>query len=97
VRLPPEQNETEGKQPKYAAALAVTKPERKQTMTTQDIPNRSRTMNLMYEDLARAHMQARLEQARELRRGHHLSRAQRLARQADRVSQQARLLLARSL
>jgi hypothetical protein len=62
-----------------------------------DFKNWSNTMNLMQEDLARAHMSARLEQARELRRGAQLSRAHRLARRAERVSQQARLLLARSL
>ena len=51
-------------------------------------------MYLMHEDLARAHMSARLEQARELRRGHQLSRAKKLARKAERASQQARLLQA---
>ncbi len=53
-------------------------------------------MNLMQEELARAHIDARLEQARELRRGVHMRRAQRVARRAERVSQQARLLLARN-
>ncbi len=54
-------------------------------------------MNLMHEDLARAHMDARLREAREMRRGNQLNRARRLARKAERASQQARLLLARSL
>lgn len=54
-------------------------------------------MNLIHEDLARAHIEARLEQARELRRSHQLSQVQRLARRAERASQQARLLIARSL
>ena len=54
-------------------------------------------MNLIHEDLARAHIEARLEQARELRRGNQLSRARRLANRAERASQQARLLLARAL
>lgn len=54
-------------------------------------------MNFIHEDLARAHIDARLEQARELRRGNQLNRARRLARRAERASQQARLLLARSL
>lgn len=54
-------------------------------------------MNLMYEDLARAHMNARLKEAREMRRGNQLRRAQRLARRAERATQQARLLLARAL
>jgi hypothetical protein len=54
-------------------------------------------MNLMYEDLARAHMNARLNVAREMRRGNQLNRAKRLARRAERASQQARLLLARAM
>lgn len=54
-------------------------------------------MNLMHEDLARAHRHARLREARELRKGSQLSRARRLARRAERSSQQARLLLARAL
>lgn len=58
---------------------------------------RSSEMNLMYEDLARAHMNARLNEAREMRRGNQLNRAKRLARRAERASQQARLLLARAL
>jgi len=59
--------------------------------------NRSTEMYLIQEDLARAHMDARLSEARELRRSYQLSRAQRLARRAERATQQARLLLARSL
>ncbi len=59
--------------------------------------NRSTMMNLLHEDLARAHIDARLERARELRRGVTLLRAQRLGRRAERASQQARLLLGRSL
>lgn len=54
-------------------------------------------MNLMHEDMARAHMDARLEQARVWQRSHRLTRAARLTRRAERASQQARLLLARSL
>jgi hypothetical protein len=54
-------------------------------------------MNLMQEDLARAHMDARLSQAREARRGSQLMRAKRLNRRADKASQRARLLLARSV
>ena len=66
-------------------------------MTNTTFTNRSTEMNLMYEDMARAHMDARLRQARELRRGQQLSKARRLANRAERASQQARLLLARSL
>jgi hypothetical protein len=59
--------------------------------------NRSKTMNLMHEDLARAQMSARLGEAQELRRGHHLMRARRLSRKAEQAAQQARLALARAL
>ncbi len=54
-------------------------------------------MNLMHEDLARAHIDARLQQARVLRRSSQLERARRLTRRAERANQQARLLLARCL
>lgn len=54
-------------------------------------------MNLMHEDLARAHIDARLREARERRRADVLHRSQRLARRAERASARARLLLARSL
>lgn len=66
-------------------------------MTQNDFVNRSKQMNLIQEDLARAHMDARLKQARELRISSSLSRAQKLARRAERASQQARLVLARAL
>ncbi len=66
-------------------------------MIQNDFVNRSTEMNLMHEDLARAHMDARLQQARELRISSSLSRAQKLARRAERASQQARLILARAL
>jgi len=59
--------------------------------------NRSTTMNLMHEDLARAHMSARLEQAREQRRTALLARAKHLAVRAERKSLMARVLLARAL
>ena len=62
-----------------------------------DLTNRSRKMNLMYEDLARAQMSERLGEARELRRGHQLVMARRLSRRAERAAAQARLALARSL
>ncbi|MBU2075957.1 MAG: hypothetical protein KKE65_04585 [Actinobacteria bacterium] len=60
-------------------------------------PNRSTTMNLMHENLARAQMSARLGEAHELRRGHQLARAKRLGRKAEAAAQQARLALARAL
>jgi hypothetical protein len=61
------------------------------------LTNRSRKMNLMHEDLARAQMSERLGEAHELRRGHQLVLARRLSRRAERAAQQARLALARSL
>ena len=61
------------------------------------IPNRSNEMNLMHEDLARAHMSERLGEARNLRRGNQLVLARRLSRRAERAAQQARLAFARSL
>jgi len=59
--------------------------------------NRSTTMNTMHEALARAQMSARLGEAHELRRSHHLARANRLSRKAEQAAQQARLALARAL
>jgi hypothetical protein len=50
-------------------------------------------MNYNYEDLARAHIEARRHEARLLRRGRQLERVQRLRRKADRAN--ARLLLER--
>ncbi|HSE56230.1 MAG: hypothetical protein ACM3XQ_05250 [Nocardioidaceae bacterium] len=64
-------------------------------MTTT--PNRSSKMNLMNEDLARAHIAQRLGEAQDLRLGHQIARARRLSRRAERAAQQARLALARSL
>jgi hypothetical protein len=57
--------------------------------------DRTRTMNLMHEDLARVQMSARLGEAREMRRGHQLALGRRLSRRADRAAKQARLALAR--
>ena len=54
-------------------------------------------MNLMQEELARAHIQARLAEARLIRRGNQLARAQRFARRADRTALKARLAIARAL
>lgn len=59
--------------------------------------NRSTTMNLMPENLARAQMSMRLGEAQEQRRGHQLARAQRFGRKAEAAAQQARLALARAL
>jgi hypothetical protein len=54
-------------------------------------------MNLMYEDLARAHSRERLEQARHARQADHLNRHLRLARRAERAANAVKLHLARSL
>ncbi len=62
-----------------------------------DTPDRSKQMNLMHEDLARAQMSARLGEAQNLRRGHQLVVARRLSRRAERAARQARLALARTL
>lgn len=63
----------------------------------QILKTRSTEMNLMNENMARAQMSARLGEAQELRAGHHLVRARRLSRKAERAAQQARLALARAL
>ena len=59
--------------------------------------NGSTAMNLMHEELARAQMSARLGEAHELRRGHHLLMARRMSRKAELAAQQARLALARAI
>ena len=53
-------------------------------------------MNVMNEDLARAHMSARLGEAQQLREAK-MARARRVSRKAERAAQQARLALARAL
>ncbi len=53
--------------------------------------------NYLNEDLARAHMAARLGEAQQMRAGRRLVRAHRLSRKAERAAQQARLALARAL
>jgi hypothetical protein len=57
--------------------------------------DRSKTMNSLAEDLARAHQRSRLEQAQMARRGRELAVARRLSRKAERAAAQARLALAR--
>lgn len=52
-------------------------------------------INLIHEDLARAHMHERLEQAQQVRRARQLVAARRLSRKAERAAAQARLALAR--
>ncbi|RNM17571.1 hypothetical protein EFL26_01995 [Nocardioides pocheonensis] len=59
--------------------------------------DRSKKMSFLAEDLARAHMSSRLEQARMARRGRELAAARRLSRKAERAAAQARLALARMM
>ena len=54
-------------------------------------------MNLIYEELARAQMSARLGEAQQWHRAQNLTRARRLSRKAEKAAQQARLALARVL
>jgi hypothetical protein len=60
-------------------------------------PKRSTKMYLINEDLARAHIAARLEEAQEQRLAHQVARARRLSRRAERAAQEARLAIARAL
>jgi len=54
-------------------------------------------MSLIQEDLARAHISARLREAREQRRAALLARAQKASKSAERKALQARLLIARAI
>jgi hypothetical protein len=60
-------------------------------------PNWSNAMNLMQEELARAHMSERLGEARAQRRERRLVMAHRLSARAERAAQRARLAAARVL
>jgi hypothetical protein len=61
-----------------------------------EFQDRSKKMNLMFEDLARAQMAQRLGEARDMRRGRQLGLARRLSRRAEQAHAEARLALARS-
>jgi hypothetical protein len=54
-------------------------------------------MNLMHDELVRAQVAARLDEARQRRQGHRLARVIRTGRRAEQLAQQARLAIARSL
>ncbi|WP_441251581.1 hypothetical protein [Kitasatospora sp. McL0602] len=56
--------------------------------------NRTLEMHLLQENLARAHMQQRLQEAEHERTAVRLARATRLARRAERASMRARRALA---
>lgn len=58
------------------------------------ILNRSIEMQLMHEDLARAHSALRLEEAIRSQRAHRLAAAHRASRRAERAAMRARRLLA---
>lgn len=59
--------------------------------------NRGQQMNLMNEDLARAHCRERLQQAHSARRATSVARSVRLARRAERATRAVKLQLAREL
>jgi hypothetical protein len=58
------------------------------------VPNRSTEMQLMHEDLARAHAAQRLEEAVRRERQHRLVAAHRAHRRAEQAALRARRLLA---
>jgi hypothetical protein len=57
------------------------------SISQTDDPNRSNTMNLMYEELARAHMAERLSRARERSQSAELRRTRRLARRGQKMAE----------
>ena len=59
-----------------------------------DILNRSTEMQLMHEDLARAHSAQRLEEAMRWQRSRRLAAAHRASRRAEQAALRARRLLA---
>ena len=65
--------------------------------TVNTTTKRSTRMNLINEDLARAQIDQRLGEARDLGLGRQGARSRRITRRAERAAQQARLALARSL
>jgi hypothetical protein len=52
--------------------------------------------NLMNDDLAQAHISARVKDAQQLRRGHQHAAARRLSRKAEQAARQGRLALGRT-
>jgi hypothetical protein len=54
-------------------------------------------MNLSHENLVRAAMSVRLDEAQQRRQGHQLARVLRSSRKAEQLAAQARLALARTL
>jgi hypothetical protein len=80
---------------KHPADPLVEKTEK--TQKTQTCERSKEMSHLMHEEMARAHLDARLERARKARREYELTRAWRLSRKAERAAAQARLALARAL
>ena len=75
-----------------APDVELTEPTR--TVHQNGVPNRSTEMQLMHEDLARAHAAQRLEEAVRRERAHRLVAAHRAHRRAEQAAQRARRLLA---
>jgi hypothetical protein len=66
------------------------------SMKRNDNLNWSNVMELMQENLARAHMEARLREARDRRQAAELRRARREAKRAERAAARGQLVLARA-
>ena len=75
-----------------APDVELTEPAR--TVHQTHVLNRSTEMQLMHEDLARAHTALRLEEARRDQRARRLAAAQRASRRAEQAALRARRLLA---
>jgi hypothetical protein len=69
--------------------------EAEKTTMSQTFERSTIMSNLFAEELAREHMNSRLQQAQSARRGQQLAAARRLSRKAERAAAQARLALAR--
>jgi hypothetical protein len=65
-------------------------------MKHNDDRNWSNVMELMQENLARAHMEARLREARDRRQAAEVRRARREAKRAQRAAARGQLVLARA-
>ena len=75
-------------------ALDVEPTEPTRTVHQNVVSNRSTEMQLMHEDLARAHSALRLEEARRDQRARRLAAAHRASRRAEQAALRARRLLA---
>jgi hypothetical protein len=65
-------------------------------LNRNDNLNWSNVMELMQENLARAHMEARLREARDRRQAAEVRRARREAKRAERAAARGQLVLARA-